>query len=87
MGEHWKTVVTDIICQQLGVEAERLSENASFVDDLGADSLDTVEMVMEIEEQFDVFIPDDLVELVRTVGDMWRELERLLNRDEQKAFL
>ena len=61
--------VKKIVVEHLGVEAEKVTENASFIDDLGADSLDTVELVMAFEEEFSVEIPDDAAETIRTVGD------------------
>ncbi len=60
--------VTDIVSEQLGVDKDKISEETSFVNDLGADSLDTVELVMELEEEFDVNIPDDAAEKIQTVG-------------------
>jgi acyl carrier protein len=60
--------VIDIVAEQLGVEKEKISEKTSFVNDLGADSLDTVELVMELEEEFDLNIPDDAAEKIQTVG-------------------
>jgi len=61
--------VTEIIVQQLGVEAEKVTPEASFVDDLGADSLDVVELVMAFEEEFGVEIPDEAAEKIATVKD------------------
>ena len=61
--------VKQIISEQLGVEESEVTPSASFVDDLGADSLDTVELVMALEEQFDLEIPDDAAEKIRTVQD------------------
>jgi acyl carrier protein len=61
--------VKKIVVEHLNVEAEKVSENASFIDDLGADSLDTVELVMAFEEEFNVEIPDDAAESIVTVGD------------------
>jgi acyl carrier protein len=61
--------VKQIISEQLGVEEAEVTPSASFVDDLGADSLDTVELVMALEEQFDIEIPDDAAEKIRTVQD------------------
>ena len=58
-----------LIVEQLGVSKEEVSAQASFVDDLGADSLDIVELVMSMEEEFDVEIPDDYVEKMLTIGD------------------
>ena len=61
--------VKEIIVEELGVEADKVTPNASFVDDLGADSLDTVELVMAFEEEFGIDIPDEDAEQMRTVGD------------------
>jgi acyl carrier protein len=61
--------VKEIIVENLGVDAEKVTESASFVEDLGADSLDTVELVMAFEEEFDVEIPDEDAERMRTVGE------------------
>jgi acyl carrier protein len=61
--------VKDIIVQQLGVDPEKVKPSASFVEDLGADSLDTVELVMAFEEEFGCEIPDEDAEKIRTVGD------------------
>ena len=61
--------VKKIVVEHLGVEAEKVTEDASFIDDLGADSLDTVELVMAFEEEFGIEIPDDAAEKIQTVGD------------------
>ena len=61
--------VKKIVIEHLNVEADKVTENASFIDDLGADSLDTVELVMAFEEEFSVEIPDDAAESIVTVGD------------------
>ncbi len=61
--------VKDIIVKELGVEHEKLTPEASFIDDLGADSLDIVELVMEFEKEFNIDIPDEEAEKLRTVGD------------------
>lgn len=61
--------VKKIVVEHLGVEESKVSESASFIDDLGADSLDTVELVMAFEEEFNVEIPDDAAEKIQTVGD------------------
>jgi len=61
--------VKDIIVEELGVEREKLTSEASFMEDLGADSLDTVELVMAFEKEFDIDIPDEEAEKLRTVGD------------------
>lgn len=67
--------VNDIVVEQLGVEADKVVEGANFIDDLGADSLDTVELVMAFEEEFDVEIPDDAAEKIKTVGDAVKFIE------------
>jgi acyl carrier protein len=61
--------VKEIIVEQLGVDEAQVAAEASFIDDLGADSLDTVELVMAFEEKFDIEIPDEDAEKMRTVGD------------------
>ncbi|MCR9139146.1 MAG: acyl carrier protein [Alphaproteobacteria bacterium] len=61
--------VKNIVVEHLGVDAEKVTEGASFIDDLGADSLDTVELVMAFEEEFGVEIPDDAADTILTVGD------------------
>ncbi len=61
--------VKKIVIEHLGVEAEKVTEDASFIDDLGADSLDIVELVMAFEEEFGVEIPDDAAEKISTVND------------------
>jgi acyl carrier protein len=61
--------VAEIIVEQLGVSKEEVTPKASFIDDLGADSLDIVELVMAMEEEFDVEIPDDDAEKIQTIGD------------------
>ena len=64
-----ETRVKEIIAEELGVEKEKLTKEASFMEDLGADSLDTVELVMAFEKEFDIDIPDEEAEKLRTVGD------------------
>ena len=61
--------VKNIIVEQLGVEADQVKPEAQFVNDLGADSLDTVELIMALEEEFDIEIPDEKVEKIKTVGE------------------
>jgi acyl carrier protein len=68
--------VKKIVVEHLGVEPEKVVDNANFIDDLGADSLDTVELVMAFEEEFGVEIPDDAAETIVTVGDAVRFLEK-----------
>jgi len=66
--------VKDIIVEELGVERDKLKAEASFMEDLGADSLDTVELVMAFEKEFDIDIPDEEAEKLRTVGDAMKYL-------------
>lgn len=61
--------VKEIIAEQLGVDADKVTDEASFIDDLGADSLDTVELLMAFEEEFEIDIPDEAAEKITTVGD------------------
>ncbi|MCB0281119.1 MAG: acyl carrier protein [Calditrichae bacterium] len=70
--------VKEIIIDQLGVDEGQVKNDASFIDDLGADSLDTVELVMAFEEKFDIEIPDEDAEKMRTVGDAISYLEEKL---------
>ncbi|HEY9518203.1 MAG TPA: acyl carrier protein [Gemmatimonadales bacterium] len=72
--------VKDIIVEELGVEREKLTETASFMEDLGADSLDTVELVMAFEKEFDIDIPDEEAEKLRTVGDALKYLQDKLGK-------
>jgi acyl carrier protein len=67
--------VRDIIVNELGVEPSKVTSGASFVEDLGADSLDTVELVMAFEEEFGIEIPDEDAEKMETVGDAVRYLQ------------
>ena len=67
--------VKSIIAEQLGVKAEEVVPEASFIDDLGADSLDTVELVMALEEEFGIEIPDEDAEKITTVGDAVKYIE------------
>ncbi len=66
--------VKDIIVEELGVERDKLADGASFMEELGADSLDTVELVMAFEKEFDIDIPDEEAEKLRTVGDAMKYL-------------
>lgn len=72
--------VKKIVVEHLGVEEAKVVPTASFIDDLGADSLDTVELVMAFEEAFEVEIPEDAAEKIQTVGDAVKYIE-----DKQKA--
>lgn len=67
--------VKKIVVEHLGVEEDKVADGANFIDDLGADSLDTVELVMAFEEEFNVEIPDDAAEKIRTVKDAIEFLE------------
>jgi acyl carrier protein len=70
--------VKEIIIDQLGVDANEITEDASFIDDLGADSLDTVELIMAFEEEFDIEIPDEEAEKLLTVGKAMEYLDSKL---------
>ena len=61
--------VIDIVCEQMGASRDKVTNDTSFVNDLGADSLDTVELVMEFEDEFDLNIPDEDAEKIQTVGE------------------
>ena len=67
--------IKSIIAEQLGVKPEEVTAKASFVDDLGADSLDTVELIMALEEEFSIEIPDEDAEKMKTVGDVIKYIE------------
>ena len=69
MSEDIASRVKKIVVEHLEVDGEKVVDNASFIDDLGADSLDTVELVMAFEEEFNIEIPDDAAEAIQTVGD------------------
>ena len=68
--------VKKIVVEHLGVEGDKVTEEASFIDDLGADSLDTVELVMAFEEEFGIEIPDDAAESIVTVGDAVKYIDK-----------
>jgi acyl carrier protein len=72
--------VIEIVCENLGVNKEQVTRNTSFTEDVGADSLDIVELVMELEEEFEITIPDEQAEKIKTVGEaidyIKRELEK-----------
>ncbi|HHT9144449.1 MAG: acyl carrier protein [Candidatus Brocadiaceae bacterium] len=67
--------VKEIITKQMGAKAEQITKETSFINDLGADSLDTVELIMEFEDAFDMNIPDEEAEKIRTVGDAIKYIE------------
>jgi acyl carrier protein len=68
--------VIDIVCENLGVNKEQVTRQTSFQEDMGADSLDIVELVMELEEEFEITIPDDQAEKIKTVGEAIDYIER-----------
>jgi acyl carrier protein len=70
--------VIDIVCENLGVNKEQVTRSTSFIDDMGADSLDIVELVMELEEEFEITIPDEQAEKIKTVGEAIEYIEREL---------
>ena len=70
--------VLDIVCEQMGASREKVTDATSFINDLGADSLDTVELVMEFEDEFDLNIPDEDAEKIQTVGDAIKYIEEHL---------
>jgi len=72
--------VKKIVVEHLGVEPDKVTEAASFIDDLGADSLDTVELVMAFEKEFDIDIPDEEAEKLRTVGDAMNYLHEKIGK-------
>ena len=67
--------VKDIIVEQLGVKPEQVTPEAKFIEDLGADSLDTVELVMALEEEFGIEVPDEQAEKLQSVGDVMKYIE------------
>ncbi|MBL7067038.1 MAG: acyl carrier protein [Candidatus Marinimicrobia bacterium] len=69
--------VQEIVADKLGVEKSKITKEASFIDDLGADSLDTVELIMKMEEDFDIEIPDEEAEKLKTIGDVVDYLDNL----------
>ncbi len=80
MSEPIEARVREIIINELGLEPEKVTDDASFVEDLGADSLDTVELVMAFEEEFGLDISDEAAEQMRTVGDAIKYLKE--NRED-----
>ncbi len=70
--------VSNIVCDQLGTSRDKISLETSFINDLGADSLDTVELVMEFEDEFGINIPDEDAEKIHTVGDAVKYIQEKL---------
>ena len=75
MADNIQDKVKDIIVEQLGVNPEQVTQEAKFIEDLGADSLDTVELVMAFEEEFGIDVPDEEAETLQSVGDVVRYVE------------
>lgn len=71
--------VLNIVCEQLGTSRDKITRETSFINDLGADSLDTVELVMEFEDAFEISIPDEDAEKIQTVGDAIKYIESKLS--------
>ncbi len=72
--------VIEIVCEHLAVNKEQVNRTTSFIEDIGADSLDIVELIMELEEEFDIQIPDDQAEKIKTVGEAIDYIEREINK-------
>ena len=77
--------VVDIVAEQLGVNKDQITRETSFVNDLGADSLDQVELVMELEEEFDINIPDDAAEKIQTVGQAIDHIQSAVGSGKQES--
>ncbi len=75
MSENIEEKVKDIVAEKLSVEKDRITPDAKFIDDLGADSLDTVELVMELEEAFDISVPDEDAEKLQCLSDVVAYIE------------
>ena len=75
MSDNIESQVIDVIVEQLGVDREKVTPDAKFIDDLGADSLDTVELVMTFEEKFSVEVPDEEAEKLKSVADVVKYIE------------
>lgn len=77
--------VIDIVAEQLGANKDQIKRETSFINDLGADSLDTVELVMELEEEFDINIPEDAAEKIQTVGQAIDHIEKVVEEKGEGA--
>ena len=71
--------VIDIVCDQLGVSRDKVTPETHFINDLGADSLDTVELVMELEEEFDITIPEEAAKQIRNIREMVEGVQKLVD--------
>jgi acyl carrier protein len=72
--------VIEIVCENLGVSKEQVSRSTNFIEDIGADSLDIVELVMELEEEFEITIPDEQAEKIKTVGEAIDYIDKELGK-------
>lgn len=86
MSSNFKKIQT-IIADQLGIYANEIHHSSTFVDDLGADSLDIVELIMRFEDEFGVEIPDEVAEKIKTVGDVDNYLAQISGEDTQKRIV
>ncbi|HHT9119792.1 MAG TPA: acyl carrier protein [Candidatus Hypogeohydataceae bacterium YC41] len=77
--------VIELVSKQMGVSAGKITPETSFINDLGADSLDTVELIMELEDAFDMNIPDEDAEKIQTVGDAIKYIEERAGKCEKKG--
>ena len=87
MGSSIESRVKEIVTEQLGVDEKEVTIDASFIDDLGADSLDTVELVMALEEEFDVEIPDEDAEKIISVGDAITYIKEKIKGESEKSSI
>ena len=78
-----RTKVIEIVCEHLAVEKAKVEDKTSFIEDIGADSLDIVELVMELEEEFDIQIPDDQAEKIKTVGEAVDYIDNAIKNKQQ----